>query len=107
MSLHELGLAEAARAIRRKEVSPVELVEALIERAGRVDGRVQAWALLDADGARAAARRAADDAARGALREPLHGRQRHVHGGAVARGRRLVRRRARARARPGPGGVRP
>jgi aspartyl-tRNA(Asn)/glutamyl-tRNA(Gln) amidotransferase subunit A len=73
MSPHELGLVDAARAIRRKELSPVDLVDALLDRAAKVDGPVQAWALLDRDGARAAARRAADDLARGVLRGPMHG----------------------------------
>ena len=73
MSPHELGLADAARAIRRKELSPVDLVDALIDRAAQIDGRVQAWALLDGDRARGAARRAADEGTRGVLRGPLHG----------------------------------
>ena len=73
MSPHELGVVDAARAIRRKELSPVDLVEALLARIAEVDARVQAWALLDRDGARAAARQAADEVARGALRGPLHG----------------------------------
>src|SRR2546427_4502371 len=73
MSPHELGVADAARAIRRKELSPVDLVDALLERIDKVDGRVQAWALVDRDGARAAARTAADEVARGVSRGPLHG----------------------------------
>ena len=73
MNPHELGLLDPARAIRRKELSPVDLVEALLDRAAKVDGPIQAWALLDRDGARAAARRAADDLARGVLRGHLHG----------------------------------
>jgi Asp-tRNA(Asn)/Glu-tRNA(Gln) amidotransferase A subunit family amidase len=64
MSPHELGLVDAARAIRRKELSPVDLVDALLDRAAKVDGPIQAWALLDRGGARAAARRAADEIAR-------------------------------------------
>jgi len=71
MSPHELGVADAARAIRRKELSPVDLVDALLERIDKVDGRVQAWALVDRDGARAAARTAADEVARGVARGPL------------------------------------
>src|SRR5499426_2965914 len=73
MSLHTLDAFDAARAIREKVLSPVDLVDALLERITRVDGRVQAWVLVDADGARAAARRAADEAARGVFRGPLHG----------------------------------
>ena len=73
MSLHELAAVDAARAIRETVLSPVDLVEALLERIEAVDGRVQAWALVDRDGARAAARRAGDEAARGMFRGPLHG----------------------------------
>jgi aspartyl-tRNA(Asn)/glutamyl-tRNA(Gln) amidotransferase subunit A len=73
VSPHELGIVDAARAIRRKELSPVDLVEALLARITEVDARVQAWALVDREGARAAARQAADEVARGALRGPLHG----------------------------------
>lgn len=73
MSLHERGLTEAARAIRARELSPVELVEALLARVEAVDPRVQAWALVDREGARTAARQAAEEVARGVLRGPLHG----------------------------------
>jgi len=73
VSPHELGAVDAARAIRRKELSPVDLVEALLARIAEVDARVQAWALVDGDGARASARQRADEVARGALQGPLHG----------------------------------
>jgi aspartyl-tRNA(Asn)/glutamyl-tRNA(Gln) amidotransferase subunit A len=73
VSLHTLDALDAARAIREKVLSPVDLVDALLEHITRVDGRVQAWALVDGDGARAAARRAADEATRGVFRGPLHG----------------------------------
>jgi aspartyl-tRNA(Asn)/glutamyl-tRNA(Gln) amidotransferase subunit A len=73
MSLHTLDALDAARAIREKVLSPVDLVEALLERIDQVDARVQAWALVDRDGARATARQAADEAARGVFRGPLHG----------------------------------
>jgi len=81
VSLHTLDAVDAARAIREKVLSPVDLVEALLERIDRIDGRVQAWALVDRDGARAAARQAADEAARvcsaSAPRRPLR-RQGHL-----------------------------
>jgi len=73
VSLHTLDAIDAARAIREKVLSPVDLIEALLERIERIDGRIQAWALVDRDGARRAARQAADEAARGAFRGPLHG----------------------------------
>src|SRR6266704_2242711 len=67
------AIEDTARWIRRKELSPVDLVDALLERIDKVDGHVQAWALVDRDGARAAARTAADEVARGVARGPLHG----------------------------------
>jgi aspartyl-tRNA(Asn)/glutamyl-tRNA(Gln) amidotransferase subunit A len=73
VSLHELDVADAARAIRDKVVSSLDLVDALLERIEAVDGRVQAWAYLDRAGARAAARQATEEAARGVFRGPLHG----------------------------------
>ena len=73
MSLHTLDAADAARAIREKVLSPVDLVDALLDRIERIDGRVQAWVLVDRDGARRAARQAADEAGRGTFRGPLHG----------------------------------
>jgi len=73
VSLHTLDAVDAARAIREKVLSPVDLVDALLERIDRIDAGVQAWALLDRDGARMAARQAADEAARGVFRGPLHG----------------------------------
>ena len=73
MSLHTLDALDAARAIREKVLSPVDLVDALLERIERIDGRIQAWVLVDRDGARRAARQAADEAARGLFRGPLHG----------------------------------
>jgi aspartyl-tRNA(Asn)/glutamyl-tRNA(Gln) amidotransferase subunit A len=73
MSLYTLDALDAARAIREKVLSPVDLVDALLERIERIDGRIQAWVLVDRDGARRAARQAADEAARGVFRGPLHG----------------------------------
>ncbi len=57
-ALHALTAAQAARLIRQRELSPVELVHHLIDRAKDVDPRVQAWQLLDPEGALNAARAA-------------------------------------------------
>jgi aspartyl-tRNA(Asn)/glutamyl-tRNA(Gln) amidotransferase subunit A len=73
MNLHDLTATEAAAAIRRRELSPVQLVEALLKRVEALEPKVKAWAYLDRDGARAEARRLADEVARGSLRGPLHG----------------------------------
>lgn len=72
--LYELTATEAADAIRRRSISPLDLVDALLTRIERLDPRIRAWVTLDADGARSAARRAevalkADGEPRG----PLHG----------------------------------
>jgi aspartyl-tRNA(Asn)/glutamyl-tRNA(Gln) amidotransferase subunit A len=69
----ELGAADAARAIRARTLSPVDLLEAVLARIDAVDTRVQAWALVDREGARATARQRAGEAGRGVLRGPLHG----------------------------------
>src|SRR5262249_62403812 len=71
-ALHELGVREAAEAIRRREVSSAELVRALLARIEATEPRVQAWETLDADGALAAAERC-DAAARRGEAGPLNG----------------------------------
>jgi Asp-tRNA(Asn)/Glu-tRNA(Gln) amidotransferase A subunit family amidase len=63
--LHELTAAEAARLIRAGQLSPVQLIEHLINRAAEIDPRVQAWEILDAPRALAAAQ-AAESAVRDA-----------------------------------------
>ncbi len=69
----DLTLAEAADAIRTRTLSPLELVDAHLARIDRMNPRVNAYVSVTADRARADARRAADEIARGALRGPLHG----------------------------------
>ncbi len=53
-----LTLVEAARAFRRGDLSPVELVEACLARIEAMDGDVQAWASVVPEQALAEARRA-------------------------------------------------
>jgi aspartyl-tRNA(Asn)/glutamyl-tRNA(Gln) amidotransferase subunit A len=72
-ALHELSATQAARLIRSRELSPVELVEALLARASAVDPRVQAWVVLDAERALAAARAAEAAVAPNAELGALHG----------------------------------
>ncbi|MFD0417033.1 amidase [Streptomyces sp. NPDC127108] len=69
----ELTLADAAAAIRAKELSPVELTESVLERAQAVEGRLHAFVGLRADEARRAAAEAAAEIAAGRHRGPLHG----------------------------------
>jgi Asp-tRNA(Asn)/Glu-tRNA(Gln) amidotransferase A subunit family amidase len=68
-----MSAADLAAAIARKKVSPVEVVDAVLDRIARLKD-LNAWCLLDADGARRDAR-AAERALgkRGAKLGPLHG----------------------------------
>ncbi|MEA5455999.1 amidase [Sinomonas sp. JGH33] len=54
----ELGGAEAARMIREGALSAVELLDSVLGRVVATEGFARAWAHVDADGARAAARTA-------------------------------------------------
>jgi aspartyl-tRNA(Asn)/glutamyl-tRNA(Gln) amidotransferase subunit A len=63
----------AAADIRAGRLSPVDLLESCLERIDRLEERIRAWVLVDRDGARAEARRLADELKRGQYRGPLHG----------------------------------
>ena len=68
-----LSLSDAAAEIAAGRLSPVELIDATLDRLERVEPRVQAWARIRPDDARKAARRLADLRASGTLVGPLHG----------------------------------
>src|SRR5882672_4878529 len=71
--LASLGIREGAEAIRAGAASPVELVQACLDRIRALDGELQGWAHVDADGALAVAREREAEARAGRLRGPLHG----------------------------------
>lgn len=71
--LHYLSIAEAAKLLRRKALSPVELVQAVLNRIEEVDGRLKTYVTLLAKDALAAARRAEKDILRGKYIGPMHG----------------------------------
>ena len=71
--LHFLSATDAARAIATRELSPVELMTALLARIERLDPKLNAFIRLDGDAAMAAARTTEAEAAGGRLRGPLHG----------------------------------
>ena len=73
LALTQLGAAEIARSVATGVVTPDQVVEAVLARIAAVDGAVQAWSILDADGARAQAAVLTAEAAAGELRGPLHG----------------------------------
>jgi len=71
--LHWLTAAEAAHAIAAKDLSPVELMEALLKRIAALEARLNAFIRLDREAALQAARQAEAEAMAGRLRGPLHG----------------------------------
>ena len=67
-----LTAVEAARAIQKGALSPVDLVEALLARIGAYDGKLHAFTEVYADEARLAAE-AADKAIRAGHATRIHG----------------------------------
>jgi aspartyl-tRNA(Asn)/glutamyl-tRNA(Gln) amidotransferase subunit A len=68
-----MPLVEASRRVAARELSPVELTQALLERIDDVDRAVNAFLLVTAERALAEAKAAETEVARGAWRGPLHG----------------------------------
>jgi amidase len=71
--LHDLTALEAAAAVRRKEVSPVELVEHALARIAGLDDQIGAFVTVTADTARDQARAAEAAVTAGDDLPPLHG----------------------------------
>jgi aspartyl-tRNA(Asn)/glutamyl-tRNA(Gln) amidotransferase subunit A len=67
------GVHGLAGLIQRREVSPVEVVDAYLLRIEALNPRLSAYLTLTADSAREEAKRAATDIAAGHWRGPLHG----------------------------------
>lgn len=68
-----LTIAEAARLIARRELSPVELVDMLLDRIAGIDPQINAFITVTAEVAREQARQAEREIAAGTTRGPLHG----------------------------------
>lgn len=66
-------ILSAAQAIADGHLAPLDLVDGALRRIDELDGDLQAWVMVDDDGARAQARALADELARGHCRGPLHG----------------------------------
>ena len=73
MPLHALSLAQASALIRQKTITPVQLVQAYIERIERLDGQMNAFVTPTLDAAMQAAHQATREIAQGQYRGPLHG----------------------------------
>ncbi|HTJ99046.1 MAG TPA: amidase [Bordetella sp.] len=71
--LFHLTVSQASRMIQRRELSPVELVDAFLDRISAVDDKVRSYLLITADRARAQALQAQRDIAAGRYLGPLHG----------------------------------
>jgi aspartyl-tRNA(Asn)/glutamyl-tRNA(Gln) amidotransferase subunit A len=67
------SVAEMSAALDRRQISPVEIVTALLGRIARHDGTLRTYITVCADEALSAARRAEREIARGRRRGPLHG----------------------------------
>ncbi len=73
LSLTLLSASDIARLVNRKELSPVEVVEAYLSRIEKLNPKINAFSCIDYDGARVQARRAEKIASHGDELPPLLG----------------------------------
>jgi aspartyl-tRNA(Asn)/glutamyl-tRNA(Gln) amidotransferase subunit A len=66
-------ISSAATAIRKGELTPVDLLDQCLVRIDKLEERIRAWVLVDRDRARADAVRLTDELKRGIDRGPMHG----------------------------------
>jgi aspartyl-tRNA(Asn)/glutamyl-tRNA(Gln) amidotransferase subunit A len=71
--LHFLGIAEAARLIERRQLSPVALTHAFLDRIAAIDPQLDAYLLVTAEQALDQARAAEAEIMAGKYRGPMHG----------------------------------
>ena len=71
--LHYKSLADTARLLRTKAISPVELTQHMLDRMAAVDGNFKSYVTVMPDRALAAARRAEAEIQADRYRGPLHG----------------------------------
>lgn len=72
-ALSPLTIHEAAAAMRRGDLTPVELLDQCLARIDLYESAVRAWVVIDRDGAREQAERLTAELKRGEDRGPLHG----------------------------------
>lgn len=70
---YALTIAEAGALLRKRKLSPLELVDSLLQRIEETEGRLRAYVAVPFDSVREAARSAEREIARGGWRSPLHG----------------------------------
>lgn len=66
-------ITQTADEIKAGRLTPIDAVEACLAAIERFEPRVNAWVLIDADGARQTAARLGEELAQGRYRGPLHG----------------------------------
>ncbi|RKU15473.1 Asp-tRNA(Asn)/Glu-tRNA(Gln) amidotransferase GatCAB subunit A [Candidatus Poribacteria bacterium] len=71
--LHFRTITEISEAIASKQLSPVEITTAMLQRINELDGRLKSYATVMADSAMNAARKAEREIESGTYRGPLHG----------------------------------
>ncbi len=71
--LHYLSITQAARLIQRRELSPVDLTRAFLDRITALDPQLNAFITVTADHAMAQAKAAETEIAAGTYRGPMHG----------------------------------
>ncbi len=70
---HDLSITAAAQLIQQRRLSPVDLTQAYLDRIATFDPQLNAYLLVTADRALAAARAAETEIAAGRWRGPMHG----------------------------------
>jgi aspartyl-tRNA(Asn)/glutamyl-tRNA(Gln) amidotransferase subunit A len=73
MNFEDLGLNQAASAIRNGEISPVEYVQALLRRIEKLEPKLRCWVTIDGERALREAQICEAEVRAGKLRGPLHG----------------------------------
>ena len=73
MQPYELSASEAARQIKSKELSPVSLVQSLLDRIDSLEPALKAWVYLDREEVLSEARRKEQEVDSGTAGGPLHG----------------------------------
>ena len=71
--LHFRTITEISEMIAAKQLSPVEITTAMLQRIDEFDGRLKSYATVMADSAMAAAQRAEQEISTGVYHGPLHG----------------------------------
>lgn len=72
-SVARAGVRDIAGAIARGEITPLDVIDSVLERVAETEERILAWSLLDEERAREQARVLTEEQQAGKLRGPLHG----------------------------------